>query len=115
MNEQQALRWGEIQYLKGRLDELYEKAVPNTTDLHGSRMLDVRVGKYLEKLKKADEISYYSYLVEMSTRKHAKDRSQRKIKAFLEDILEKIEDSEVRAKISSQIYKYPQTSVAEDK
>ena len=50
MTEQQIQQYGEIQYLKGRLDELH-KAFPTVIDLHRSRKLDARIQKYFEKLK----------------------------------------------------------------
>lgn len=42
----------EVQYLKGRLDELEYKAKPNVYGLHKSRKLDQRIDKYYSKLKK---------------------------------------------------------------
>ena len=49
MNQQDILKYGEIQYLKGRLDELF-KALPTVFDMDRSRKLDQRVEKYLHKL-----------------------------------------------------------------
>jgi len=106
MTEQQIFKFGEIQYLTGRLDELYYKALPNVTDLHGNRRLDARVQKYLDKLKAVDETAYYLYLVEHQNRVHAKNRSQKVVKNILTDVLEFVQDPEMRAKIETHLEKY---------
>jgi hypothetical protein len=106
MTEKEIFKFGEIQYLTGRLDELYYKALPNVLDLHGNRGIDARIGKYLDKLKAVDETSYYLYLVEQQNRAHAKNRSQKVVKNILTDVLEFIQDPEMRAKIESHLQKY---------
>ena len=58
MTEQELHKLLEIQYLKGRLDELH-KALPTITDLERSRKLDQRLDKYYNKLKAVDEIAYH--------------------------------------------------------
>ena len=60
MKYQEINKLMEIQYLKGRLDELYKGYVPNksTTD---NRVVDSRISKYENKLKSIDEISFYLY------------------------------------------------------
>ena len=63
MTEQEILKFGEIQYLKGRLDELY-KAIPTITNMERRRKLDQRIEKYISKLKKVDEVSFHLYQVE---------------------------------------------------
>ena len=50
MTKEQILKYGEIQYLKGRLDELF-KSFPEMMDVYGSRKLDQRIEKYIQKLK----------------------------------------------------------------
>lgn len=105
MTDLQIQKYGEIQYLKGRLDELF-KEFPNITELHESRLMDVRIQKYMDKLKEVDEISYHSYLVELSTRKKSKERSKRHIKALLQDILLQVQDEGMRERIISQIDRY---------
>ena len=45
MTEKEIHRFGEIQYLKGRLDEL-NKAIPTITNLNRQRKLDQRIEKY---------------------------------------------------------------------
>lgn len=105
MTEQQIQKYGEIQYLRGRLDELH-KAFPTVVDLHRSRKLDVRIQKYFEKLKEVDEISYHLYLVELHSRQKSKERSKTHIKELLEEILVKVGDPSLKEKIVAQIDKY---------
>lgn len=105
MTEQQIQQYGEIQYLKGRLDELH-KAFPTVIDLHRSRKLDVRIQKYFEKLKSVDEIAYHLYLVELATRLKSKERSKKDIKHLLEEVLTQITDAELREKINKKIDTY---------
>lgn len=107
MERQEILRFGEIQYLKVRLDELF-KALPTITNLERSRKLDQRVEKYLKKLKKVDEVSYYIYEVELKSRGKAKERSKKEIKLLLEEVLQSdtsIND-ELRLKINKKIDSY---------
>lgn len=105
MTEQQIQQYGEIQYLKGRLDELH-KAFPTVIDLHRSRKLDVRIQKYFEKLKSVDEIAYHLYLVELATRLKSKERSKKDIKNLLEEVLTQITDDELKEKINKKIDTY---------
>ena len=46
----------EIQYLKGRLDELYKGYVPNSNSSN-NRYVDSRISKYENKLREIDEIA----------------------------------------------------------
>lgn len=105
MNEQQIQKYGEIQYLRGRLDELH-KALPTVLDLHRQRKLDARLQKYYDKLKEVDEISYHLYLVEIYSRHKSKERSKTHIKALLEEILTSVGDPVLKEKIVAQIDKY---------
>ena len=105
MTEQQIQQYGEIQYLKGRLDELH-KAFPTVIDLHRSRKLDARIQKYFEKLKSVDEIAYHVYLVELATRLKSKERSKKDIKNLLEEVLTQITDDELKEKINKKIDTY---------
>jgi F420-0:gamma-glutamyl ligase-like protein len=106
MEKLDILKYGEIQYLKGRLDELF-KAIPTVLDLSRRRRLDQRVEKYLQKLKNVDEVSYYLYQVELKSRQKSKDRSKKEIKTLLEEVLsvENISE-ELLEKIKKQIDKY---------
>jgi len=108
MEEKEILKLLEIQYLKGRLDEVMLKAMPNVLDLHGTRKLDHRIGKYLNKLKETDQVSYYLYLVESENRRYSKIKSKKKIQTLLNEILSDIpeENSSLREKIQRQIDTY---------
>jgi hypothetical protein len=107
MTKEEILKYGEIQYLKGRLDELH-KALPTVFDLHRSRKLDQRIEKYFKKLQKVDEVSFYLYMVELKSRQKAKERSKRDIKDLLEQILinENIVNEDILERIKNQIDKY---------
>ena len=106
MTKEQILKYGEIQYLKGRLDELF-KSFPEMMDVYGSRMLDQRIEKYIQKLKNVDEVAYYLYEVELKTTRKAKERSKKDIKVLLEEVLsvENISE-ELLEKIKKQIDRY---------
>ena len=86
MTNEEIHKFGEIQYLKGRLDELH-KAIQTITDLGRKRRVDQRIEKYLGKLKKVDEVSYFLYMVELKTRLKSKKRSKKDIKSLLEEVL----------------------------
>jgi hypothetical protein len=105
MTEQQIQKYGEIQYLRGRLDELH-KAIPTVWDISRQRKLDMRLEKYYDKLKEVDEISYHLYLVEINSRKKSKERGKKHIQGLLEEVLQRVEDIDLREKIISQIQKY---------
>lgn len=107
MTDKEILKYGEIQYLKGRLDELF-KTFDIMIDVHGSRKLDQRIEKYLQKLKNADEVSFHLYQVELKTRRKSKDRSKRDIKDLLEQILinENIMNEDILERIKKQIDTY---------
>ena len=53
MTDKDILKYGEIQYLKGRLDELL-KSFDIMLDAHGSRKLDQRIEKYIQKFNHAN-------------------------------------------------------------
>ena len=105
MSEQELHKLMEIQYLKGRLDELH-KAFPTIIDLHRSRKLDARIQKYYDKLKQTDEIAYHLYLVERYNQQISKQKSQNNIKELLESIIPQLGDMELINKIKNQISKY---------
>ena len=87
MTNEEIHKLGEIQYLKGRLDELH-KAIQTITNLDRQRRVDQRIEKYLGKLKKVDEVSYFLYMVELKTRLKSKKRSKKDIKSLLKEVLE---------------------------
>jgi ribonuclease HIII len=105
MSEQELHKLMEIQYLKGRLDELH-KAFPTVIDLHRSRKLDARIQKYYDKLKQTDEIAYHLYLVERYNQQISKQKSQNNIKGLLESVIPQLGDMELINKIKNQISKY---------
>ena len=75
MTDQEIVKYGEIQYLKGRLDELF-KAISTITNIDRKRKVDQRIEKYFNKLKKVDEVSYYLYEVELTNRIRSKEKSK---------------------------------------
>lgn len=105
MTEKDIMKYGEIQYLKGRLDELH-KAFPTITNIERSRKLDARIQKYFDKLKAVDEVAYHLYLVELETRRQSKRKSQERIKEMLTETLEHIVAEDLRDRIINQISKY---------
>lgn len=107
MTEKDIQKYGEIQYLKGRIDEL-QKAYPTVLDLNRKRKLDARIDKYYNKLRVLDEVAYHLYCVEMENRKYSKEKSKKEIKLLLEDILkdEKLNNQDLIDRINKQIDKY---------
>lgn len=108
MEEKDILNLLEVQYIKGRLDEISLKAIPGVTSLHKSRLLDVRLGKYLEKLKNTNESAYYLYLVESENRRYAKAKGKENIKKLLLEVLQVINNPEsaLHQEIQKQLNKY---------
>ena len=105
MTEKDIIKYGEIQYLKGRLDELH-KAFPTITNMERSRKLDARIQKYFDKLKAVDEVAYCLYLVELETRRQSKRKSQERIKEILTETLDHVVAEDLRDKIIDQIGRY---------
>jgi hypothetical protein len=107
MTSSEIQKFGEIQYLKGRLDELH-KALPNITSMERGRKLDQRVEKYFNKLRKVDEVAYHLYQVELVTRNRAKEKSKEGMRELLEEVLKSgnIESQELKTKILSKIDTY---------
>ena len=106
MEREDILKFGEIQYLKGRLDEL-NKALPTITNMERSRKIDQRIEKYLQKLKKVDEISYYLYEIEVKSRLKSKERSKKEVKSLLEEVLSNNNiNEELKEKIMKKIDTY---------
>ena len=105
MNYRDIMKFGEIQYLKGRLDELYKGYVPNFNSTE-NRTVDSRISKYENKLKNLDIISYYTYQVEKENRLYSKSKSKSQIKGFLENIRNFVDNEEIINDINKQIDKY---------
>ena len=102
MKYQEINKLMEIQYLKGRLDELYKGYVPNksTTD---NRVVDSRISKYENKLKSIDEISFYLYQAERENQRFSKQKSKKKMTELLEEILPSIYNDTLKEKIENQL------------
>lgn len=105
MTPQEIDKLMEIQYLKGRLDELYKGYVPHNTST-SNRIVDSRISKYEDKLKSTDEIAFRLYMVEKQNRMYAKSKSKVRIKELLEEILPHITDTQLSAKIQKQLDRY---------
>ena len=105
MNEQELQKLLEIQYLKGRIDELH-KALPTITDLGRSRELDMRLDKYYKKLKAVDEIAYHLYQVEHTNQRISKDKSKKVMKQLLKKVVPHVTDNELIKELEYQISKY---------
>ena len=107
MTDQEIIKYGEIQYLKGRLDELF-KALPTIYNMDRQRKLDQRIEKYLNKLKKVDEVAYHLYQVELVNRQRSKEKSKNEIKDLLEQILinENIMNEDILDRIKKQVDLY---------
>jgi len=105
MTEQELHKLLEIQYLKGRLDELH-KAIPTITDLGRSRELDQRLNKYYNKLKAIDDVAYHLYQVEQTNQRISKDKSKKFMKLLLEELIPHLTDNEKIQKVKQQISKY---------
>jgi hypothetical protein len=107
MTDTDIKKYGEIQYLKGRLDEL-NKALPTVFNMERQRKLDQRIEKYLHKLRNVDEVAFHLYQVELINRYRSKEKSKLEIKDLLEQILinETIINDDILEKIKKQIDKY---------
>lgn len=107
MTDQEIIKYGEIQYLKGRLDELF-KALPTIYNMDRQRKLDQRIEKYLNKLRKVDEVAYHLYQVELVNRQRSKEKSKNEIKDLLEQIIinENITNEDILDRIKKQIDRY---------
>lgn len=104
MTEQEILRFGEIQYLKGRLDELH-KALPTISNLDRRRIIDQRIEKYINKLKRVDEVAYRLYEVELMATTRIKNKGKQDIKDLLQQILinENIMNEDILKRINNKI------------
>lgn len=107
MTDQEIVKYGEIQYLKGRLDELF-KAISTITNIDRKRRVDQRIEKYFNKLKKVDEVAFYLYQVELTNRQRSKEKSKNEIKDLLEQIIinENIMNQDILDRIKTQIDRY---------
>jgi len=98
----------EIQYLKGRLDELYKGYVPHNSSTD-NRIVDSRISKYENKLKAIDEIAFYLYNVERENQRFSKSKSKAKISSLLstiKDRLIELNDDGLIKEIEEQLNSY---------
>ena len=104
MTDQEILKFGEIQYLKGRLDELY-KAIPTITNMERRRKVDQRIEKYINKLKKVDEVAYRLYEVELNATHRVKVKGKLETENLFKEILltEQITDENLIKKIKDKL------------
>ena len=71
MTEKEWKKFGEIQYLKGRLDELFKLDQElDHLDLNSLRIIDARITKYLSKLSQVDSMAFNLYHIERENIKH---------------------------------------------
>jgi hypothetical protein len=111
MSEQELHVLMEVQYLKGRLDELEFKAKPHVFSLHKSRKLDVRIDKYYKKLKNTSELAYHLHMVERANVRASKVKLQKNMQELLtsvRDILmnEEFKHVETLEALDKQLNKY---------
>jgi len=102
----------EIQYLTGRLDELYKGFVPHNNSTN-SRVVDSRISKYENKLLNLDPIAFHLYKVQHTNVKFSKRKSQAKISALLSTIKDVLinelylqEDNKLVQQITTQLNTY---------
>lgn len=95
----------EIQYLKGRLDELYKGYVPHSSTTN-NRIVDSRISKYENKLKNIDEIAFHLFQVERENIRVSKQKSKEKIKDLLTEVLPSIYNDTLKEKVEEQLNTY---------
>jgi len=76
MTEKEILKLMEVQYLKGRLDELYKGYVPYSIET-SNRIVDSRISKYENKLKQTDESAYIQYRLERENLEIARKKHEK--------------------------------------
>ena len=105
MTTEEIEKYGEIQYLKGRLDELYKSYIPGQPS-HTNRVVDARISKYENKLKNIDEVAFHLYQVERKNIRISKEKSKKLMEGLFNEILFHVKDELVIEKIEEQIKKY---------
>ena len=102
----------EIQYLTGRLDELYKGYVPTYTSTD-MRIQDTRISKYENKLMNLDPVAFHLYKVQHKNVTMAKKKSKAKISALLSTIKDVLidefgceEDNKLVQQINEQLNTY---------
>ncbi len=77
--------YGEVQYLKGRLDELNKIDNLVSLDMHSMRVIDARISKYLDKLQAVSPLAFELYHIEKENIKHTLQRENNKTKSNQRD------------------------------
>jgi len=85
MDYKDIYKLAEIQYLSGRLDELYKGYVPHYNETN-NRIVDSRISKYEDKFYNLDPIAFHLYKVQHTNITIAKKKSKQKIGGLLNDI-----------------------------
>jgi hypothetical protein len=70
--------YGEVQYLKGRLDELNKINNLVNLDMRSMRIIDARISKYLDKLQAVSPLAFELYHIEKENIKHTLQRENKK-------------------------------------
>lgn len=70
--------YGEVQYLKGRLDELNKIDNLIHLDMSNMRLIDARISKYLDKLQRVSPLAFELYHIEKENIKHTLQREKQK-------------------------------------
>ena len=70
--------YGEVQYLKGRLDELNKLDNTIHLDMSAMRLVDARISKYLDKLQRVSPLAFELYHIEKENIKHTLQRENKK-------------------------------------
>ena len=78
MNIEDWRTYGEVQYLKGRLDELNKLDNLIVLDMNSMRILDARISKYLDKLQAVSPLAFELYHIEKENIKHTLQRENKK-------------------------------------
>jgi hypothetical protein len=105
MTTEEIEKYGEIQYLKGRLDELYKSYIPGQPS-HTNRVVDARISKYENKLKNIDEVAFHLYQVERKNIRISKEKSKKIMEGLLNEILFHVKDELIVEKIEEQLKRY---------
>ncbi len=75
MNKEDWRKFGEIQYLRGRLDEMFKIDQMVDLDMSGGRKVDARISKYLDKLERLDPMAFELYHIEKENIRHTIKRN----------------------------------------
>lgn len=80
MTEKDWVKFAEIQYIRGRLDELFKlNDILECLDLSTIRLIDSRITKYLDKLKSVDKMAYHLYHIEKENIKYSIQKEKNKL------------------------------------